>query len=242
MRQTEQAALTARTLFNTRCDGVLSTHSVDLPGYPFGSITPYCLNQDGQAVILISTIAQHTRNIKADNKVSLIAFDPLSDDTQAAGRVTYIADAVQLDDEAMAERYYRFYPMSRNFHKTHDFDFYTLDFVRVRYIGGFGEIYWLEKAEFLKANPFSFEEETAMIEHMNADHQDAMNHYCDLFDIAYDGKNLPSLVGIDSEGFHLRIGGRLARIQFDSPIRNTIEARQALVELAKRSKGQNKEF
>lgn len=236
MSQTEQVAQKARTLFNTRCDGILSTHSTDLPGYPFGSITPYCLNRDGQAVILISTIAQHTRNIMADNKVSLIAYDPQVDDTQAAGRITYIANAVHLDDEAMAERYYRFYPHSRNFHKTHDFNFYTLDFVRARYIGGFGDIYWIEKADFLNANPFSFEEETNMIEHMNADHQDAINHYCDLFDIAYDGDNLPSLVGIDSEGFHLRIGGRLARIQFDSSINTPLEARQALVELARRPK------
>ncbi len=234
MSKTEQAALKARTLFNTRCDGVLSTHSIDLPGYPFGSITPYCINRDGQPVILISTIAQHTRNILADNKVSLIAYDPQTDDTQAAGRVTYIANAVKIDDEDIAERYYRFYPMSRNFHKTHNFNFYTLDFVRVRYIGGFGEIYWIEKDDFLKANPFSFEEETGIVEHMNADHQDAMNHYCDLFELAYDADNLPKLVGIDSEGFELRIGGRLERLQFDSAISNTLEARQALVELARR--------
>ncbi len=77
MSKNNQAALKARTLFNTRCDGVLSTHSIDLPGYPFGSITPYCFNRHGQAVILISTIAQHTKNIKANNKVSLIAFESI---------------------------------------------------------------------------------------------------------------------------------------------------------------------
>jgi len=234
MSQAEQAALKARTLFQSRCDGVLSTHSTDLPGYPFGSITPYCINSDGQPVILISTIAQHTKNIVADNKVSLIAYDPQVDDTQAAGRVTYIANAVQTDDEAMAERYYRFYPNSRNFHKTHDFSFYTLEFVRVRYIGGFGEIYWVEKDSFLKPNPFSFEEETGMVDHMNDDHQDAMNHYCELFNISYDQDNLPQLVGIDSEGFHLRVAGQLNRIQFDTSIHDTMEARQALVELARR--------
>ena len=234
MSKTEQAALQARTLFNSRCDGVLSTHSTDLPGYPFGSITPYCLNQDGQAVILISTIAQHTRNIIADNKVSLIAFEQQADDSQAAGRVTYIGNALAINDEAMAERYYRFYPNSRNFHKTHDFNFYVIDLVRARYIGGFGQIYWVEKEGFLKTNPFSFEEETGMVEHMNADHQDAMNHYCDLFELAYDAEHKPQLVGVDSEGFHLRIAGRLSRIQFDIPDSDTLEARQALVELARR--------
>ena len=134
----------------------------------------------------------------------------------------------------MAERYYRFYPNSRNFHKTHDFNFYVIDLVRARYIGGFGQIYWVEKEGFLKTNPFSFEEETGMVEHMNADHQDAMNHYCDLFELAYDAEHKPQLVGVDSEGFHLRIAGRLSRIQFDIPVSDTLEARQALVELARR--------
>jgi putative heme iron utilization protein len=69
---------------------------------------------------------------------------------------------------------------------------------------------------------------------MNVDHQDAMNHYCDLFDISYDAEHLPKLVSIDAEGFHLRVDGRLHRIEFDSPISDTIEARQALVELARR--------
>lgn len=236
MSKTEQAALLARTLYHSLCDGVLSTNSVDLPGYPFGSITPYCLNSDGQAVILISTIAQHTNNILADNKVSLIAYDPQIDDTQAAGRVTYIANALPCNDDGVAERYFRFHPNSRDFHKTHDFNFYVLDLVRVRYIGGFGEIYWVEKENFLKANPFSHKEETGMVEHMNEDHQNAMNHYCDLFDIAYDSDKLPQLAGIDGEGFHLRVKGQLHRLQFDQAVTNAMEARQALVELAKRPK------
>ena len=113
MGKTQQAAQQARALLQSQTDGVLSTHSIDLPGYPFGSITPYCLNSQGQPVILISTIAQHTRNIQADNKVSLISYDKQVDDRQAAGRVTYIADAIRSDDEDMAERYYRFFPASR---------------------------------------------------------------------------------------------------------------------------------
>ena len=110
MSKTEQTAQQARSLLHSQCDGVLSTLSVDMPGYPFGSITPFCLDGEGRTIILISTIAQHTRNIKADNKVSLIAYDPLTDDSQASGRTTYLADAVLNDNDAVAQRYYRFYP------------------------------------------------------------------------------------------------------------------------------------
>jgi heme oxygenase (biliverdin-IX-beta and delta-forming) len=231
----EQAAKQARALLNSQVHGVLSTQSVELAGYPFGSITPYCLNRDGQPVILISTIAQHTRNILADNKVSLMVSEHDVDDAQASARITYIGDAkaIATDDDETAERYFRYFPNSRDFHKTHDFNFYTIDLVRVRFIGGFGKIYWVEKTDLLKANPFSMQEESDMINHMNTDHQQAMQHYCDVFDIAYNNENQPIMAGIDSEGFHLRIGVQLHRIEFEHPAANAMEVRQAMVSLAK---------
>jgi len=86
----------ARQLLLHESFGVLSTISVDVPGYPFGSVTPYCVDQDCQPIVYISTIAQHTKNILADSRVSLtvIESDDESDDVQARGRVTYIAKAV----------------------------------------------------------------------------------------------------------------------------------------------------
>ena len=234
MNQETKAIQQAKTLFQSRCNGVLSTQSVDLEGYPFGSITPYCFDDKGRPVILISTIAQHTRNIDANHKVSLLSHDCIESDVQAAARVTYVGNATRIDDNAAAERYYRFYPQSKGFHKTHDFHFYVIDCVRVRYIGGFGEIYWIDSHDFLSDNPFSSEEERHIIEHMNSDHQDALNHYCALFSLPYDSEHLPTLVGIDRDGCHLRIKDHLARITFDAPINNPMEARTTLVELARR--------
>ncbi len=234
MPDTIKAAKQARELFQTQCHGVLSTHSVDLPGYPFGSLTPFCLDQKGQAIILISSIAQHTRNISANNSVSLLAYDPRAQDIQATDRITYIGNAVAVNDTEVAERYYHFYPAARSFEKTHDFQFYVIELLRVRYIGGFGEIYWVEADKFLHRNPFNFAEETGMIEHMNNDHLDAIQHYCRLFGIAVAKGETAVLVGIDGEGFHLRCGRQLHRITFEQPIHTALEARQALVELAKK--------
>ena len=42
--------------------GVLSTIAVDVPGYPFGSGVPYCLDRQGRRVIHISRIAQHCKS------------------------------------------------------------------------------------------------------------------------------------------------------------------------------------
>ena len=54
--------------------GVLSTHSVQLQGYPFGSVVPFCLDKQGRVVVLISDLAQHTKNLKQDSRCSLLVF------------------------------------------------------------------------------------------------------------------------------------------------------------------------
>ena len=64
-------AKNARALLRAEKDGILSTHSLDVPGYPFGSVTPYSLDKKGRPVILISDLAQHTKNIEANSKISL---------------------------------------------------------------------------------------------------------------------------------------------------------------------------
>jgi heme oxygenase (biliverdin-IX-beta and delta-forming) len=225
----------ARALLLAEYQAILSTHSVDVAGYPFGSVVPYCLNQHGVPIILISNIAQHTKNIIADPKVSLIATQGEADDLQTVGRVTYIANAERLDDndKDSIERYYSYFPHSRDYHKIHGFYFYRLQPVRVRFIGGFGEIYWIEKENILLANPFSFDEEKGMIEHMNMDHLAAIKHYCDVSGIRYSDEKIPVMVGIDSEGFNLRTGARIHRINFAEPVTTAGAVRKALVDMAK---------
>ena len=80
----------ARRLFLQQSFGVLSTISLDVPGYPFGSVTPYCADRQCRPVIYISRIAQHTRNVLADPRVSLTILEHGdSDDVQARGRLTH---------------------------------------------------------------------------------------------------------------------------------------------------------
>lgn len=231
----EKKSKDARNLLLSEYQAVLSTHSVDVTGYPFGSIVPYCLNKEGLPIILISTIAQHTKNIIANPKVSLIVTEAGADDSQTVGRVTYVGDVELIDEKDIdsVERYYNYFPHSRDYHLTHDFNFYAIKPVRVRFIKGFGQIYWVEKDDFLLANPFSFDEEKQMLDHMNADHLDAIRDYCDFCTIYYKEPQLPEMVGIDSEGFHLRVGSRIHRINFIEPVTTAGAVRKALVEMAK---------
>lgn len=228
-------AAEAGALLRRECHGVLSTHSLDAPGYPFGSVVPYCLDRGGRPIILISRIAQHTRNIGQDPKVSLFVSERDADDVQVAARVTYLADAVRVaaPDEEIAARYYRYFPQSLDYHRIHDFDFYRLEGARVRYIGGFGRIHWLTPVQVDQVNPFDEAQETGMIGHMNADHTDAVRHYCRLAGVEPAADTVPVLAGIDAYGFHVLAGARLFRIDFDAPVSTPMEVRQALVKLAK---------
>lgn len=219
----------ARLLFLQESFGILSTISLDVPGYPFGSITPYCADRQCRPIIYISRIAQHTRNILADSRVSLTVFDNSGDDDiQARGRITCIANARPLDEEEhdVRERYFRYFPSARQYAETHDFEFFWLDLVRVRYIGGFGQIYWIEPSEFMTANPFSAAQESRIIQHMNDDHRDALMHYA--------GRSSVAMIGIDAEGFDVLQSGKKVRFAFEAPVRTMDDARQALIAMAKR--------
>lgn len=224
----------ARELLLKEYRGVLSTHSKAMPGFPFGSVVPYCLDAEGCPLILISRIAQHTHNLRQDAKCSLLVGERDAEDVQAVGRLTLLAEARQLCDQAeidaAALRYYRFFPQSRDYHWAHDFDFWRLQPVRWRYIGGFGAIHWLDRVAL--ANPFVADEaEQGMLEHMNRDHADAIAHYVALAGLP--SREPAQMVGIDSEGFHLRIGPSLHWLAFPTSCNSPAEVRQALVALAR---------
>ncbi|MCK9801168.1 HugZ family protein [Pseudomonas sp. MAFF 302030] len=227
-----EAAKNARELLLKEYRGVLSTHSKAMPGFPFGSVVPYCLDEQGRPLILISRIAQHTHNLQKDPKCSLLVGEREAEDVQAVGRLTYLAEAEKLTDdvqiEAAAERYYRYFPDSQNYHQAHDFDFWVLKPVRHRYIGGFGAIHWVDQLTL--ANPFAGKAEVSMVEHMNSDHAKAIAHYVELAGLP---SSVPAqLAGIDTEGMHLRIGQGLHWLPFQAPCNTPTQVREALVFLA----------
>ncbi|TFF34443.1 HugZ family protein [Pseudomonas sp. RIT623] len=223
----------ARELLLKEYRGVLSTHSKSMPGFPFGSVVPYCLDAEGHPLILISRIAQHTHNLLKDPKCSMLVGEREAEDVQAVGRLTVMAEAHKLSDEpaieAAAARYYRYFPESANYHKAHDFDFWVLQPVRHRYIGGFGAIHWLDQVTL--ANPFAGSAEASMIAHMNSDHANAIAHYVELTGLP---RSVPAeLVGIDSEGMHLRIGQGVHWLAFPETCNTPTQVREALVLLAR---------
>jgi len=236
-----KAARNARELLLKEYRGALSTHSKSMPGFPFGSVVPYCLDDQGRPLILISRIAQHTHNLKLDPRCSLLIGEREAEDIQSLGRITVLAEAAQLTDpaaiEAAARRYDRYFPESADYHQAHDFDFWVLNPVRYRYIGGFGAIHWLDNVAL--ANPFAGVVETGMVEHMNQDHAKAIAHYVELSGLPADEP--AQLVGIDSEGMHLRIGQGIHWLPFSQTCNTPTQVREALVQLARAEKWPDRE-
>ena len=227
------AAETAKEFLRSETSGVLSTQSRVLDGYPFGSVVPYCLDTDGYPVILISHIAQHTRNIEKNSKVSLTVTEAGVDDVQTGARLTWVGDAEKTSDPDSISRYYRFFPESRDYHKTHNFEFYRIIPVRSRYIGGFGDIHWLENHLMVEANPLAGEVEESVVTHMNQDHQDSIRTYCRQFDIDVPEGIQPEMSGVDPSGFYLKVGKRVVRIPFAERVETVADIRRLLVQMVR---------
>lgn len=213
--------------------GILSTHSAKFEGYPFGSVAPFVLNHQGMPTILISSIAEHTKNIVKNAHVSLVVFDNETD-LQANARLTLLATAEQTDknNDLMRARYLRYIPQAAQYFDMHDFSFYTLHITHARYIAGFGKMGWVEGAEMaIPSNPL-FIEEASILEHMNADHVKNLSAYCQHYHQLT--PQTVEMIGIDSLGFDVRVQDtQRLRFNFDQPITNAQEARAALVNMAK---------
>ena len=153
---------TARAHLRQGRAGALATLSTAerIEGFPFGSVVPYALDDRDQPLLLLASIAQHTRNLQADPRASLMVTQPDVDgDPQSGWRATLIGEAERLvtaaDREAdvvvsqaelddIVSRYAAIVPAAASYHETHNFHYWRLRPRRIRYIGGFGKIRWLE--------------------------------------------------------------------------------------------------
>src|SRR6059058_6633006 len=83
----------ARTLMYMPRIGSLSTLSRKQPGFPFGSVMPYGLDDQGRPIFLISTMAMHMQNLQADPRASLLVTQAdTSGDPLGASRVTLLGN------------------------------------------------------------------------------------------------------------------------------------------------------
>lgn len=142
-----QAAGAARALLAAESVGVLSTISVRHAGTPYGSITPYALAGDGAPLLLLSGLAAHTHNLRADPRAGLFVGDrSAAADPQAGARISLLGRAEPLAAEMEADaraRYLARWPQAAQYLALGDFAFWRFQIGEARLIAGFGEIRWL---------------------------------------------------------------------------------------------------
>jgi hypothetical protein len=95
----------ARTLVYLGRIGSLSTLSRKQSGFPFGSVMPYGLDEHGRPIFLISTMAMHTQNLRADSRASLLVTQPdASGDPLGASRVTLMGNVLAIPESGVRRR------------------------------------------------------------------------------------------------------------------------------------------
>lgn len=131
--------------------GVLSTFSTVEPDYPFGSITPYLVDEQLNLIIHISHLAEHTKNILDNPKVAITIFDiNNTKNPNASPRICCIADAIRIDSTPdLHQRFEQRYPDAAAQLTLPGFHFYKLNVKRIRMIAGFGQMGWLEPQQII---------------------------------------------------------------------------------------------
>ncbi|WP_024302569.1 HugZ family protein [Pseudogulbenkiania sp. MAI-1] len=138
----------ALTLLHESTFGTLATHSTQLPGYPYATVVPYVLDESHSPVICISALAEHTKNLLADPRVSLSVVQAGATDVQATARATLVADAERIEAiPTLLGRYLRYEPGAEQLLSL-DFMLFRLKPQRIRFIGGIGRMGWMEEKEW----------------------------------------------------------------------------------------------
>lgn len=139
----------AQMLADQSPDGVLAT--LDDDGYPYTSFVELIFDGDRHFWFLLSDLAPHTSYIDRDERASLLLRESAADDEQAleATRGSYRGQIVECDDcsEEIESQYLEAHPHARQYIEFTDFSFYRFAIERVRMVGGFGKVGWVQASE-----------------------------------------------------------------------------------------------
>ncbi len=111
MTDSDKQASAARQVLAGSFHGVLSTHSLELAGYPFGSVVRYVLDLEGlPLLLLLRPLSQLTKNLEADSRCWLTVVEEVDGGVQQRGRLSALGDVTPSGADADVERYFRAFP------------------------------------------------------------------------------------------------------------------------------------
>lgn len=238
------AADAARTLVDGATVGALSTVALDPAGYPFGSVVSYGLDDTGDPLFVISALAEHTRNLAGDGRASLLVTEPHDPDADplAAGRVTLIGDAApvpEADQDAAVALVATRVPAVAGYASYGDFRCFRLHVRAVRWVGGFGEMDWVDAERYRggEVDPV-LPHRHRIAAHMNDDHADAGVLLCARAlgsDVASASMRHVDRYGCEYVA-HTDDGLAIVRLSFSAIATSTDDVRRLVVELVQEAR------
>jgi hypothetical protein len=209
-------------------------------GQPYVSLAMVAVDPTAVPLLLLSDLADHTRNLKADPRVSLLFDGTLGMATPLAGaRATVQGRAVVTTAEGDRARYVARHPDAGQYLGFRDFNLYRIEVERAHLVAGFGRIHWVDAGQILlpaAATSALAARERDVVEHMNEDHADAVQLYAERL-LGRSGGGW-RMTGVDVEGADLRRHGETARLWFDKRVEDAEGCRVELVRLVKRARAQ----
>ena len=209
--------------------------SLESDGAPYASLVTVALDHDLAPILLLSGISEHTKNVTADRRVSLL-FDGTDGhpNPQTGPRVTLSGKAEPSSDERLKARFLALHPAAALYAGFGDFGIWRVTPERAHFVGGFGRAVWFPAPFGLAPAAITAmaAAEAGVVAHMNSDHGAAV----DLLAHACGGESGSGwrMVAIDPDGCDLALGERFARVVFDVPLDGPAAARSILSDLVRR--------
>ncbi|OTP67585.1 HugZ family protein [Caballeronia sordidicola] len=205
-------------LLHQASSGTLATHSREPHGYPYPTALPFAPTSAHVPMVLISHLAEHTRNLQSDARAGFLIAHSASDAVLEGQRLTMLGSFSQAPAESMSElsrRYLRYHPDAARYLDLGDFTFWVMSVERMRYIGGFGAMGWLDGTALDESEAISEENELQLLELFSD---------CSLRPAELE------LIGVDKYGCDLRSSGVRNRFTFDIPKDTQAELNAALID------------
>jgi putative heme iron utilization protein len=207
-------------------------------GHPFASLTNVATDIDGSPIILVSRLATHTANLERDGRTSVLLAAGGKGDPLAHPRLTVLGTFVRRDDEPrLARRFLARHPKSELYAGFSDFSFWRMSVVSGHLNGGFARAADLTAQEIL--TPLDDAEdliaaEASAVEHINADHPEAVALYAAKL-LGRSGGNW-RVTGVDPEGLDLAAGDSTLRLPFPRRLTDGAGLRHILKQLAEEAR------
>ena len=226
-----------RGLIRSADRAALATTAGD--GGPYAGLVLIACDHAGAPLLLISDLAEHTRNLRADPRACLLIDGTMGlDDPLTGARASVRGLLTPLTGEGLdpaRDRYVRRHPSAAGYVGFGDFHLFRMTVERAHLVAGFGKISWAPAEDVLLdlsgSAPLAAAE-AEIVAHMNEDHADAVA----AIGAAAAGQAPWRMVGVDPEGCDLRADGRVARIVFAKRADDAQDARVELVRLTKRAR------